>query len=51
MLSGALLACSLGAMAQVGNAASGAGKATQGGVAQGDSLKTTPSGRTLTSAR
>ena len=39
MLSGALLACSLGAMAQVGNAASGAGKATQGGVAQGDSLK------------
>lgn len=39
MLSGALLACSLGAMAQVGNAASGVGKAAQGGVAQGDSLK------------
>ena len=39
MISGALLACSLGTMAQVGNAASGAGKVAQSGLAKGDSLQ------------
>ena len=39
MISGALLACSLGSMAQVGNRPSLTDKVAQGGLAKGDSLR------------